>query len=291
MSKRIFLLILFLSLGLGVQKFCKCQTDGFTLSQIRENFSCEEVASSPPVDEVPPLLEQPFTYLGKGKQCFVFISQDKTHVLKIPNNRYQKLIAYYRFAEHLPFCASWAQKNKAYYLFKLKKTFASYQISYEELKKETGVVYTHLAEQKKATAASLRLIDKLGITHILPRETVAFLVQKKGKLFFPTLLQAKKEKDLPSAEKCITSFLQTEQTRCSKGISDNDPLLKCNFGFIGTEALRLDLGAFARDPSLATEKGKKAEMGRRADSLRSWLEGNYPELIAYLDQQLAEMLN
>ena len=78
----------------GVCRLAHHTTEGFRISKIQNNtFENEEFPaglSFSAVEEkrVKEILSQPFTYLARGKQSFVFVSEDQKTVLKLLNNHY-----------------------------------------------------------------------------------------------------------------------------------------------------------------------------------------------------------
>src|SRR3569832_1589228 len=68
-------------------RFCKAETGKFTVLRITSNLTYHpewETASLSPAqeDEIKTLLNQPYTYLNKGVQSFVFASEDGRYVIK-----------------------------------------------------------------------------------------------------------------------------------------------------------------------------------------------------------------
>ena len=58
--------------------FCRAATDGFTFLKVAEALPVQKLETA-----YPEIAGQTFTYLGKGKQCFVFASADGQTVLKL----------------------------------------------------------------------------------------------------------------------------------------------------------------------------------------------------------------
>jgi hypothetical protein len=279
---RLFILITAVLLIWALARFCHYQTAGFQICKIQNNFSPTKCFEFHPLESFD-AFNQKFFYLGRGKQSFAFVSQDQKYVLKLFNNGPQRTIAFLRY---LPFC----DEKKEKLLDLLKKTFQSYEIAFQELKEETGLISLHLSPtfhlQKKVT-----LVDKLGIEHCIDLDKTGFLLQKKATLVYPKLLEFKREEDLTSAQKAIEDLLDLLILKCTKGISDSDPLIRTNFGFIGNKAVQIDVGPFARDPQVVKLENYKDEMIRITTSLKIWINSNYPELSSYIETQLAERLN
>src|SRR5437868_3279127 len=76
-------ILLSLLLLYGVERFCHKQTDGFSIYNISSNLSFREEWEIPQeTTEAKIILAQPFYYLGKGAQSYVFESEDGNFVLK-----------------------------------------------------------------------------------------------------------------------------------------------------------------------------------------------------------------
>lgn len=126
------------------------------------------------------------------------------------------------------------------------------------------------------------IIDRLGITHTIDLDASAFVIQKKATLVYPQLLLWKKEGKLDLAQAGITSLIQLIKTRFDNNIADHDPLIRTNFGFCGTEALHIDIGAFSETPAQDPQK----EFLRIITSLKIWVESYYQELLPHLEQEI-----
>ena len=70
---------------MGLQDFCHKKTQGFTLAKARsaQNHTKKQSLDADKVTSLRPLLSQPFYFLKKGLQCYVFISEDSNYVLKL----------------------------------------------------------------------------------------------------------------------------------------------------------------------------------------------------------------
>lgn len=274
------------ALLIGTSEFCKKKTAGFTTLKVQNNFdlalpepSAEGSFFSQEVEEI---VDQPFRYLGRGKQSFVFASEDGKYVLKLFNNSYQRKVSLFSLLSHLPFVGTWAQEKAEYNQHKLHLTFTSYQIARDRLQEETGFVYLHNTPK---ALRPLHIIDRLGIHHTLSPESTAFLIQKRAQPFYPTLLSLKKEGDLEKAKALLDSLFDLLITRYQKEIFDNDPLLRTNFGFLQDKAVEIDVGPFSLRPEMADPAVYSKEILRITTSLRHFLEENYQELLPELEQQ------
>jgi hypothetical protein len=236
-----------------------------------------------------PLLDQPFSYLGKGSQSYVFESQDQNYVLK-----------FYRFPSRMrrfswlcyPFGYLFSpkrislekQRNQA----KVTRSYTSYWLAYEHLQPETGVVYVHLHPtahlQKK-----IHLKDLMGHSYQIPADTIGFILQRKGTPFLPLLKKALKQGQIETAQQMIDSLFQMIISRCSKGIIDRDTMQYDNYGWSEGSAMHLDIGRFTQKEEVKNSSFHKQEVVRVSSPLAKFLEKNSPELFLYYQQKVAEL--
>ncbi len=280
--KRLALLLVITAALIGTARFTHHQTHGFRLSKIHNNL-CEEKAwiahESPPCD----LLAQRYHYLSRGLQSFVFASEDGNYVIKLFNNRYQRLIAWYGLLSHFPVIGSWAQEKHAYFHSKLLRTFSSYRIAHEELHETTGLVFSHL-NQTTDLPNQLIIVDPLHIEHRIDPNNYGFIVQKRAQMVYPTLLSYIKEGKISEAKEAISSLIELFALKYQKGIADNDPLIRTNYGFIEDKPVQIDIGPFSKDPRMADPEVCNREILKATASLGHWLDQHCPELTPFLEE-------
>lgn len=238
-------------------------------------------ARLPSESETACIFRQSFRYLNKGHQSYVFESEDHNYVIK-----------FYRLPSHLralpwlnrPFAYhfnSKRQKTKNYNLEKLDITFKSYKLAFEELKKESGLVYVHLNKTANLKR-KLKIVDKLGIEYAVDLDTTPFAIQRKAQLIFPTLEHLIQQNDLETAKKIILNVIEMIISRSQKGIVDEDSILEKNYGLIGTHAIHIDFGRFAKKKKL--QKSRlfiQQETLKTTESLKNWLADHHEELFQF----------
>ncbi len=261
--------VLALGLIFALSRFCHTQTDGFRVSKIRDNTFVGQAAS----ESLPPdILAEPFTYLARGKESFVFIARDGKTVLKLLNNRRHALVQLF---QHLPFCEKKCLKLSQ----KIEKVLASYLLAKTRLEQETGLLFLHLHETHHLKH-KVRIQDKLGIVHDVDLDKTAFILQKKAELAYPQLQAWIQQKDLDRARQGILSLVDLLKQRHAKKIQDKDPLIRTNIGFLEGNAVFLDLGAFSHGES------PPQEIPKILHSLKLWLEKQDPSLALFLEEEL-----
>jgi len=250
MKKFIFIV----AVALGLSHFAQKQTDRFTLSKIATVFLDGQ---SPTLDHS--LLAEPFTYLGKGGQSYVFVSQDGQYVLKcFRSSRLQVL----QFLSHL---FPHFEKKKIKLENQLKETLASYLLAFEKLPEETGLVAIHL-DGKTPISSSLKIIDKLGICHTMDPNLIPFVIQKRA------ILVKEKITSDPN-QKHLAGLFSLLKSRIEKGIEDADPNFAKNFGFVGDHAIQIDGGRFFLSDTLSQKP-----IAQSKEDFQHWINANFPEL-------------
>jgi len=208
-----------------------------------------------------PLLDQPFTYIGKGLEYFVFESQDEKYVLKL--FRLPKNLR--RYSLH---------RGKTPHP-KLNRRFKSVQLCAEQLPRETQLLYAHLSPTD--TLPPIQLIDKLGHTWSLPLDQLPFLIQAKGTPYFSYFDKLSNPKPL------IRDTIQLFKTLYAKGISDQDPIFEKNYGIHNGKPFIMDIGGLQKTTPLPPEEKYLRNM---TQSLFTKLE--HHKLHSYYLQQLKQ---
>lgn len=268
--------------------FCRKQTDGFTVLKISSDLPYRTLWETPCLAEseemVRNIFEQPFSYLARGDQCYVFVSQDQKYVLKFFRQNHMRPPAW---ANVLP-----SFMREDLFRFKGKKLFddfKSYTIAFKELKEETGLVFLHLNKTDNL-GSTVTLIDKIGIAHRIPLDSMEFLLQKRAELLYPTLEECIKKKEIEAAKTTLSELVcLLMKTRYEKGIYDTDPDLNTNFGCIGTTPVQIDIGRFKRAKTRKDQEQCREEIAKITDNLHQWLQGRSQELDDHLLKTIEQL--
>lgn len=277
----------------GVGYLCKIPTRSFALSKI-----CSTLGRSPQWDvgtlapgereEVERALSQPYRFLSKGAQAFVFVSADGRYVIKFFKLHHLQPSLWVRVL-HWPWrmavypLEKWVEKRRD-----LVKTFTSYKIAYEQLREATGMLFLHL-NKSDDLKRKLSLSDPLGIAHEIDLDEMEFFVQRCAKPFLPELesyiAQGEKEK----VKRVLSGLVALLVVRNQKGIFDKDPDIKTNFGILDDEALQIDVGRFSRDEGRKESKVYGEEIKRVTEGLDYWLRERDPALSLHLQEEIANL--
>lgn len=289
---------LYLSSFIALNFLCKHLTDDFSL-----HFLVPPVKEDSPwrIDTPPPhlesLLSQKYTYLAKGKQSYVFISEDKEHVLKLFKPLAPFLeIPFFGKKLHIglakiPFVKSLCiDYTSPFYQKTRDLEFQSYLNSFFLLSEETQLEYVHLATthhlQKK-----ICIFDKIGILHTIDLDSTCFLIQKKTDLLYPTLAKLLKNKETEKSKTLLKNFVEFYFHLIEKGIV-NPTTLEKNIGCIDLQPIQIDVGRVLRpqDLNLQSPEVPLSQIYKSTSHMKKWLKFKDPELYLYLKQIEEEMV-
>jgi hypothetical protein len=280
-----------------IASFCERQTDGFSIAFIHSDLTYNPAWETKSISKetrtkLATVFSQKFRYLGYGGQSFAFVSEDNEYVVKFfKHRRFRKPHSFFvtlplpSVLEH----SRLRKLNRA--IFKLNRDFTSYKLAYEQLQEETGLIYIHL---NKGTKLKQRLciVDKIGIEHEIDLDRIEFIIQRRADPIYSHIDELVAKGDLTGVKKTLHSILEVIVNRCKKGIFDEDLRIHNNIGLIGQRAIFIDVGRFVQDPKRSLPSVYMNDLKTVIDErLRPWLETEHPQLVAYLNEQLMEVLS
>lgn len=262
----------------------------FTIDQITTSLKGKSEWNVPPLS--PPeqehlfkLLDQRFTFLGAGKQCFAFSSEDNEYVIKFFKGYRLEVAPWLKYLASLPLIHNYYEmqlkkKNK-----RMNELFSSCKLAYEELQEETGLIFLHLNKTSDLNK-KITLVAPHYREYNIYCDDYEFLIQRKARSLCSTFSELKKENKIEEAQTLIDQLLTLILKRLDKGITDFDPFLMHNSGFLKTCAIHIDTGRFAKFEAVKNAKESFYELHTTTRPLRDWLEVHYPELGTYMDTKI-----
>ncbi len=228
--------------------FCQEKTARFTLLRTQSTFSYHPEWETNDYDryEVKEALAQKFTYLAQGGQSFVFVSEDHKYVLKL--FKLDRRSMPYQFSSWpLPsFARNYFKKKEQKLASKLERDFTSYQIAFDELKEESGLVLVHLNKTHEPHLKTT-IIDPLNIAHHLDLSKMEFILQRKAEGIYPYLDNLLENQEIDKAKSLIDGIITSVIHRSKKGILDEDAVIHRNFGVLDGKVIFIDIGRFVKD--------------------------------------------
>jgi hypothetical protein len=276
-----------------ISSFCLQQTDGFAVARLQSAFPSDaswNISSSNPFDkaEFEQAIQQKYSYLGFGGQCFAFESEDQQYVIKFFKQRF---IEPQKWLMLLPLPNALQSRRNRFYeriLSKHCRDFNSYKIAYDTLKEETGLIYIHLNKTNNLHK-QLTLSDKLHINHQIDLDQTEFIIQKKAQLVYPYIDQMMSQGNSQCIQQALHSILSIIVSRCQKGIFDEDPRIHCNVGLIGTQAIFIDVGRFKADPQRTKPEIYKQDISLITARFKGWLADKHPSLVPLLEEEIKQL--
>lgn len=150
------------------------------------------------------------------------------------------------------------------------------------------MVYLHLTP----TALQLpkgHVTDKRGQEFELDFDRTSFQLQKKAQLIYPRIAELMKAGDMEKAKGIISSVFNILDEFGKKGICENDPILRKNFGLIDDQAIQIDVGKMKISEERKKNLVYKQEIEGITLRFKQWLTENHPELLPHFQEKLKEI--
>lgn len=199
-------------------------------------------------DEILTQFDQPLRYLDEGNQAFAFTTNNGNFVVKFFKSDPLSARSWLEMFSGIPLIDSYLNKKKERSRRKFDRVFEAYDIAFSHDQENCGLVYTHLIQSDHLNLSTIA-IDAFGVSHFIPLDQYAFVIQKKGE---PLKKILKRELDAGNIDTikqklhCVIAMYLEEYQR---GIFDHDHNLMSNVGFSEGRPMRIDVGKLVLDLS------------------------------------------
>lgn len=266
----------------GIFRLYDHLSDGFSIDHITYSLPFKkEWETSPPPQQLDLILEQPFTYLGKGSQSYVFLSQDKKYVIKFFKFRHIKPNPLLNALPHIGPIATWQDYRQFRLQKKITRVFNGYKVAHDYNKEESGLIYVRL-NQTPSLDKTIIAFDKLGIERKINLDKTIFIIQEAAETTQNVLEKAFEQHDIELVKKRIQQLIALYIREYEKGIYDKDHALLRNTGFIGDRPIHFDVGNMTMDPNIKNPEVYKKDLAILTGKLDAWLKDNHPDEYNYL---------
>ncbi len=238
-------------------------------SQITSSIS-EEIPSS--------ILEQKFSYLSKGSQAYVFLSEDKQYVLKFYKLHIYEPSSFLAYLPFGPWHERWMYKKRKY-----ASTLMSLDTAFKHFKEETGLLYVHLAPTN-TLKKNVEVVDRRGKHQMVELDRALFVVQKKADLVYPYISQLLQNGKIEEAKNALSSIFAMLESLGRQGVTDNDMMIYKNCGFIEGRAAQIDIGKMRIEKTRIGSEVYKNDIYNTTLTLKNWIAKNHPELSPHFDE-------
>ena len=273
-----------------LERLCHKATDGFARNKIicPAEYRLEQGEDHPSIESQAAyhiLTSQPFRYLSSGAQSYTFLSDDNNYVVKFFKFQHMRIPPWMKYIP-LP------KEVDAYRNLKIEKkqqitrdVFNSFSIAFHKLRKETGLVYLHLGKTGFMNG-TLRCYDKIGVCHELDLDEMYYVVQHRADLAYSQINYWMQYGRVSEARAGIRSLVELSLNRCLKGIYDKDPDFSTNFGFVGDQAIQIDIGRFSENKGQSDPTVFKHALIHITHTFREWLKEHHDVLVEVLDEEI-----
>ncbi len=275
-----FLIIFFAIAVLAVPIGYKRLTKGFRIEKMKIAlpFHPEWDAKEEHIGQAREILAQPFHYLDRGSQCYVFASEDDKYVIKLFRFDQKKHLLRAKIGKLFR-----SKKEETEFEAKVDRLLSASKLAYDRVPFETGLVYIHLNTGSQGLPV-LNCKDALGRKYRLPLDEYRFVLQKKAKPLREELIRHLQNPE--EMKHSLDSIFSLLITRTSKGIHNSDSNLNRNIGFLDGRAIDIDFGNFCDCLFLDQPSRRMLEISRFSLPLRAWILQQAPEWVAYFDEKM-----
>lgn len=291
---RLLFILVAAALVYGAGRLYYSMTAGFMVSNISSDFAFQPQWEVRPLSEeekmeVDQALEQPYSYLGKGCQSYVFGSQDGQYVIKFFKYQRYRIQPWLDYFPPLPAIAKYKEQKREKKWKKLNGFVQSWKIAFENLREESGLIFVHL-NKTDHLKQQMTLYDKIGLKHLVDLDQMEFCIQRRADMLCDTLLRHKEREDLTTAQSVVHQLLSMLLSEYARGLADNDHALMQNTGVAQGKPVHIDVGQFvlneaAKDPAVFQQ-----ELFTKTYKFKAWLREHYPDLGEYLELQLRQIM-
>lgn len=276
----------------GVARLYYRLTDDFRYGNIDYELPFESQWQLPPLkpeeqQQLAAILDQKFSYLGKGAQCYAFVSEDGLYVLKFFKFKHLKPHFLVDLLPSIPPLKQFKESTAERKQRKLMSVFDGYDLAYRENREDSELLYLHLVPSENLHK-KVTVVDKIGLKMSINLDDVVFLVQRKGETLRTRLQRLLSQDQIQEAEKSIAGILEMYIGEYRKGIYDRDHGVMHNTGFVGDRPFHLDVGKLSKEDQMKQVDVYKKDLEHVLWKIDVWVKANYPQHYQTLSTFLTE---
>lgn len=294
LARRLLYILAAVALVYGAGRLYYSLTAGFMVSNISSDFAFQPQWEVRPLSdrekiEVDRALEQPYSYLGKGCQSYVFGSEDGQYVIKFFKYQRYRIQPWLDYFPPLPAITKYKEQKREKKWKKLDGFVQSWKIAFENLSDESGLLFVHL-NKTDHLKQQMTLYDKLGLKHVVDLDQMEFCIQRRADMLCDTLLKHKDKEELTAAQGLVHHLLTMILSEYARGLADNDHALMQNTGVAQGKPVHIDVGQFVINEAVKDPALFQQELFTKTYKFKVWLREYYPELGEYLEIELRQII-
>lgn len=270
-------------------------TDDFRIANISYEMPYHQEWEVSPLnphekEELDRILDQNFSYIGKGAQSYAFGSEDGRYVIKFFKFKHLRPNV---FVDLLPNISPFKQYKENLHNRKQRKlngVFEGYRLAYSVHKKESGLLFIHLNKTHNLHK-TIEVYDKIGLSRRIDLDKVVFIIQEKAKTTRTIVNEALRKGDLQEAVARINQIFDLYLIEYKKGIFDKDHGVMHNTGFVDKKPIHLDIGKLTAAEEMKRPEIWQQDMERIAWKFAVWTKETYPQDFPLLSKAIEEYLS
>lgn len=279
---RLFLFALFIYGGVRSYYYL---TDDFRMGNLifEREYRPEWDTSSSVEPYVREILSQDFAYVNKGAQSYAFQSEDGKYILKLFKFKHIRPLFLVTLLPDIGPFTVFKQHYFAKREERLQKMFEGYLLAFQRHQKESGLLYLHL-NPTTTLGQTVTLYDKLGISHSIDLDRLAFVLQRRAVRADETLRRLLDRGEVTDAKRYLNGLLALLKSEYAMGIHDSDRGILRNTGFIGEKPIHFDVG------ELSEQDVKLSDLKKNMNDLHQWILNNYPDIYPELASEITQFV-
>jgi hypothetical protein len=267
-------------------------TDGFTPRKITymAPYNIQNEIESPLSAKCLYILDDEFSYLGRGAQTYVFESADKKYVIKFIRYHKYKVPFWNEILNYLNLSSKNVQKTVKAKINRYNLVMKSYKLSYSFLSDISLVEYVHL-NQTDFFNKKIVVRDKCSKKHLIDLDKVAFVIQKKVSGLPEGINDKIRKNEEQGVCHIIDSFFDSLSFLAKNKIVNRDyPNIIRNSGVFDQKYVMTDVGSFFSVPT-GKEDYLKNQYFNFSNAFKSFLQQTGPQYLPFSEERLQKEIS
>lgn len=233
------------------------------------------------------LLDQPYTYLGKGAQSYAFLSDDGAVILKLFKSKHSRPSV---LIEALPsLFEPYKQKSRAHRKWRMESTLAGYKLAYDEHREASGLLYIHLNPTENLHG-KVCVRDKMGFERQIDLDATVYVLQEKGKKLRTVVQELLAEGNIAALKEKLRDIFKLHLSEYAKGIYDRDHGVMHNTGFVQNRAIRLDLGKLTKQELMTHPEHFRKDILKVVQRMWAYFTAHHEEVLDEVGHHIEEVI-
>lgn len=248
-------------------------------------------AGSEKLTEVMGILNQPFRYLSRGNQTYVFQSKDGKHVLKFFRFGHLKEKRWLTSLPAFSPIVRYRENKRVSQQKRLQRLFCGHWLAYTKDCDNCGLVFVHFPSDNNFNS-KVTVTDRIGFKREIDLSKTYFVLQKKACVVRDALRLLLQKGEMEEVQRHIDRIFTLYLSEYEKGIFDRDYNVIDNVAFCEGKAMRIDVGKLRFDENIKRVESYSKDLEvKLVNRLKRWTKKyfpeKYPEVEAYLNKTLA----